>query len=373
MADAPVRLRLLKRHFCNWISWTGLIAIGSASCEKKSEINVYRVSKAPLEEPAGGQDEAMPTNAGSPAASAAMAPALSAAVTTPPNWEPQPTSQMRQASFIVKGQNGEVVDISLVSLGTSAANVLDNVNRWLSQLGQPPIPAEKLGDVTQRLTTSLGDITIVDLAGLPKDADPAKDGRIIAAMAGTNSGTLFFKMRGNAALTEAQKSDFIKWVAAVCNGQSETKSPQMAAMSSPDSTAPSIKWKTPDGWKEVPSSSMRFASFNTTAPNGGKVDISIVTFLGDGGSDADNVNRWRNQIGLPPVNDKEISSLVRPVNADDSQFSALDMTSGDARVIAAWTRRDGRSWFFKMSGPASALEREKPKFFDFLRSIDFHS
>jgi hypothetical protein len=144
-------------------------------------------------------------------------------------------------------------------------------------------------------------------------------------------------------------------------------------MSALDSTAPSIKWKTPDGWTEVPPSSMRFASFNAAAPNGGKVDISIVTFPGDGGTDVDNVNRWRKQIGLAPIDDKEIANLVRPVSVGDSQFSALDMASGGARVIAAWTRRDGRSWFFKMSGPVPALEDEKPKFFDFLQSIDFHS
>ena len=32
---------------------------------------------------------------------------------------------------------------------------------------------------------------------------------------------------------------------------------------------------------------------------GDKIDISVVTFPGDGGSDADNINRWRQQIGLP--------------------------------------------------------------------------
>ena len=154
---------------------------------------------------------------------------------------------------------------------------------------------------------------------------------------------------------------------------SDSMPTKLAAMSALDSTAPSIKWKTPGGWTEVPPSSMRFASFNATAANGGKVDISIVTFPGDGGSDADNVNRWRKQIGLAPINGKEIANLVRPVSVGDSQFSALDMTSGGARVIAAWTRRDGRSWFFKMSGPVPALEHEKPKFFNFLRSIDFHS
>src|SRR6266511_524177 len=101
------------------------------SCDKKSEIKVYRISKAPLEESAPAQQNAMPTNAASPAAPAGMAPVASTTVSTPPNWEPQPLSQMRQASFLVKGENGAAADISLVSLGTAAGNVLDNVNRWL--------------------------------------------------------------------------------------------------------------------------------------------------------------------------------------------------------------------------------------------------
>ncbi len=217
-------------------------------------------------------------------------------------------------------------------------------------------------------------MTIVDLAGLPKDADPAKDGRIIAAIAPTSDSTLFFKMRGNAALTEAQKAEFIKWVAAVCNAETESKSPPMAAaMPPPDSVAPQIKWKTPEGWTEVPASSMRYASFNASGENGAKIDISIVTFPGDGGSDTENVNRWRRQIGLAPADDAKIQSLIVPMNAGGTNFSTLDMIGGDSRIISAWTRRDGRSWFFKMNGPSPSVEREKSKFLDFVRSIQFNS
>src|SRR5512132_4692499 len=192
-----------------------------AACEKNSEIKVYRVCKAPLEESAPQQQEAMPTNTAAPRMPGGLAPTAASAVTTPPNWEPQPLSQMRQASFLVKGDKGAVADVSFVSLGSAAGNVLENVNRWLAQLGQPPITEEKLGEMAQRLHTSLGDVTIVDLAGLPDNADPARDGRIISAMVTTANSTLFFKMRGNADLTEAQKGDFIKWVAAVCNAQTQ--------------------------------------------------------------------------------------------------------------------------------------------------------
>jgi hypothetical protein len=354
-----------------------LFAFGLAlmtSCERKEEIKVYRVSKAPLEESASSQMDAMPTNAGSPAAPGGMAPAAStAAVTTPPHWEPQPLSQMRQASFLVKGENGALADISLVRLGAAAGNVLDNVNRWLDQLGQPPITEEKLAGVAQRLTTPIGDVLVVDLAGLPKDADAAKDGRIIAAMANTDGSTLFFKMRGNAALTEAQKADFIKWVAAVCDAQTKGKSPPMATMPSQDSGAPQVKWKTPDGWTEVPATSMRYASFSASGENGSKIDISIITFPGEGGSDADNVNRWRGQIGLPPTDERAVHSEVTPLKAADTTFSTTDMAGTNARTLAAWTRRDGRVWFFKATGPKTAVEKEKPKFFDFLRSIQFNS
>ena len=358
----------ISKHF---IIYLGLFSALLVSCEKNSEIKVYRVSKAPLEQSAPQQQDTMPTNTAAPRMPSGLAPAAETAVTTPPNWEAQPLSQMRQASFLVKGDNGAVADISFVSLGSAAGNVLENVNRWLGQLGQPPITEQKLGEMAQRLHTSLGDVTIVDLAGLPDNADPARDGRIVAAMVTTGNSTLFFKMRGNADLTEAQKGEFIKWVAAVCNAQNQTGPPQMAAASPGDSGAPQIHWKAPDGWTEVPPSSMRYASFSAPAEEGGKIDISIVTFPGDGGSDADNVNRWRGQIGLAPIDANAVTSQIAPLKTADTTFSTTDITGANTRTVAAWTRRDGRVWFFKATGPNAAVEKEKSNFVNFIESVRF--
>ena len=339
-----------------------------AGCERNSEIKVYRVSKAPLEEAAPQQQDAMPTNTAVPRMPGGLPPAAETAVTTPPNWEAQPLSQMRQASFLAKGDNGAVADISLVSLGSAAGNVLENVNRWLGQLNQPPITEQKLGEIAQRLRTSLGDVTVVDLAGLPDNADPARDGRIIAAMVSTANATLFFKMRGNAELAEAQKADFIKWVAAVCNAQKQGGPPQVTATPPPTMSAPQIKWKMPEDWREVPPSSMRYASFSASAEDG-KIDISVVTFPGDGGSDADNINRWRGQMGLAPIDTNAVQ--VAPLKTADTTFSTTDIAGNKTRTIAAWTRRDGRVWFFKATGPTAAVEKEKPNFVKFIESIRF--
>jgi hypothetical protein len=357
----------MKTH----LVFLSLVVAALLACDNKSEIKVYRVSKAPLEEAGPEQQNAMPANAPSPSMPGGMAPVTSAtSVPVPPTWEPQSLSQMRQASFLVKGGNGAVADVSFVSLGASAGNVLENVNRWLSQLGQPPIDEQKLNQIAQRLSTPVGEVTVVDLAGLPKDADPKKDGRIIAAMTTTGSSTLFFKMRGNAALAESQKSDFVKWVAAVCNAQGGSKSPQTASASPQNSGNPQIKWKTPDGWSEVPPSAMRYASFNA-GPNENKIDISIVTFSGEGGSDADNVNRWRQQIGLPPMTPAAVATQIALLKTDGATFATVDIAGANARTLAAWTRRDGRVWFIKATGPSSAIEKEKSNFVKFVESVRF--
>ena len=136
-----------------------------------------------------------------------------------------------------------------------------------------------------------------------------------------------------------------------------------------DSAAPQIKWKTPEGWTEVPPSSMRYASFK--AGSDGKIDISVVTFPGEGGSDADNVNRWRRQIGLPPMSPAAVASQVTPLKGADSTFSTVDIAGADARTIVAWTRRDGHVWFFKTTGPGAAVEKEKSNFVKFVESIRF--
>ena len=128
------------------------------------------------------------------------------------NWEPQPLSEMRQASFLVHGETAPSPIFRSLRLGLPRGNILDNVNRWLGQLAQPPITEEKLKSLIQPLPTARGEVAVVDLSGQPENGDPAKDGRIIGAIAADGTGTAFYKMRGNAALAGTEKQNFLKWV-----------------------------------------------------------------------------------------------------------------------------------------------------------------
>jgi hypothetical protein len=336
-------------------------------CDRDDQqIKVYRVAKAPLET-TPPPEAAMPTNASSPSALLPNVPGLTttAVAEAPKNWEPQPLSQMREASFIVRGDKGTTADISLVRLGPAAGNVLDNVNRWLGQLKQPAVTEEKLRTMVQ----ALGDTAVVDLSGQPENGDPAKDGRIVGAIAADQNGTAFYKMRGNAELVDAEKENFLKWVSASrgATASTETTSP---APSAPNAESPRIKWDVPAGWAPGPASQMRYASF-AVEKAGEKVDISVVTFPGDGGSDVDNVNRWRQQIGLPAVGSELLKPMIAAVHAGEIHIDTIDMSGPGARLLAGWTRHGGRAWFFKMTGPAQLVEAEKPKFMAFLQSIRF--
>ena len=370
-------------------SSVGLLALSVfvTACSHKEEIQVYRLAK--------GQEDAKPAAPpdmpGMPAMSRTEAahglpdvpagPASAVVGITPKGWESRPLSTMRQASFQVKGEKDAVADVSLVVLGGAAGGVLDNVNRWLTQLGQPSITEEALQKTARHIKSSLGDVTVVDLQGLPEGADAAKDGRILAGLATAGDRTFFFKMRGNAALVESQKTNFINWVSSVKTVEAPSaKAPVEAAPASAPATAPAavesgkpkVRWNVPASWKEVPAASMRYASFSVAGAKGDTADVSVIVLPGQAGGDLENVNRWRGQIGLAPVDDAALKALLLPVKAKDGDIQLADMTGPKARVLAAWTRNEGSTWFFKMNGPDALVAAEKEKFIKFLQSVQLH-
>lgn len=344
-----------------------LIGLLSGGCGRDDDqIKVYRLVKP------SGESSPVETNAfastNAPVKSTIERVPAAATATTPPNWEPQPLSQMRQASFLVHSDNGATADISFVTLGPAAGNVLDNVNRWLGQLSQPSITEQKLASTLEKLSTARGEVDVVDLTGTPENGDASKDGRIFAAIASEEGATSFFKMRGNAELIGAEKPNFLKWVSSMRSGSAAETT---IASASPAAEKPPIKWQIPPGWSPAPASAMRYAAFAAAGDKGEKIDISVVTFPGDGGGDVENINRWRQQIGLAPMDGTAVNSSVVPLETGQTSFSTIDISSANTRTVAAWTRWDGRAWFLKLTGPNAAVEKEKPNFVKFVQSIRF--
>jgi hypothetical protein len=133
-----------------------------------------------------------------------------------------------------------------------------------------------------------------------------------------------------------------------------------------------LKWQLPQGWREARAGGMRFATLTPPVP--GKVDVSIVVLPGPAGGELANVNRWRNQIGLAPIDDATLSSARKPVKAPAGTVSVYDFTSeGQAktRMIAGLLVTQGNSWFIKMVGDADAVGAARGGFMHLLETLRF--
>ena len=71
------------------------------------------------------------------------------------------------------------------------------------------------------------------------------------------------------------------------------------------------------------------------------------------------------------MNEAAVTSQIGTLKGGDATFATVDIAAPDARMLAAWVRRDGRVWFFKATGPSTAIEKEKPKFVKFIESVRF--
>jgi hypothetical protein len=141
--------------------------------------------------------------------------------------------------------------------------------------------------------------------------------------------------------------------------------------------APRLEYKRPGDWQEAPPGEMRAASFRFAGKDGKQADVSVIPLPGLAGSDLDNVNRWRGQVGLPGVSEAELAKLAQPVEVASEPAKLYEQAganpgSGEkTRILAAITRRDGAAWFFKMTGDDALVAEQKPAFIEFLKSVSF--
>jgi len=141
--------------------------------------------------------------------------------------------------------------------------------------------------------------------------------------------------------------------------------------------APTLEYQRPPGWQEAPLGQMRVASFEVSGKDGRRAEVSVVPLPGPAGTDLNNVNRWRSQVGLPPVPGADLAGLAQPVEIAGQPAKLYEQAgggpgaTGQGRILAAIIRREGVAWFFKMAGDDGLVAEQKSAFIEFLRSVSF--
>jgi hypothetical protein len=97
-----------------------------------------------------------------------------------------------------------------------------------------------------------------------------------------------------------------------------------------------------------------------------------VVLPGPAGGELSNVNRWRGQIGLPPVDEAALSTARQAVTTRAGTLSVYDFTSEGqkkSRLIAGLLEAGGSTWFVKVTGDAEAITAARADFLSLLGSL----
>lgn len=376
------------------LAWIVLLAgLAAAGC-RPPEVRVYEAPKdapLPLGNP-GGE----PALAAPPAATPPSEEPVPEPWTVPPGWETRPnTSNMRMASYGVKTPDGRSMDVSVIALGESAGTELENVNRWRQQLKLEPVAAGELAALGTPVQIGADAVTLYDLVSTALVLDGKHRARTLAATLPAGQATVFFKATGEADLVAEQKPNFIAFLNSVQTGGGDphggrppaagggggegrpggTPAAAGAGAAEPGGVpAGWSAWDPPAHWRRGGPRPMRLASFEIPAAKGSGGDLSISTLASGGGGLLANVNRWRGQVGLGPVD--EVTLLRDALTVDipgTGKATVVDLggesAGGPSRILGAILPAGEQTWFFKLTGEPALVQAERENFLGFLRSL----
>lgn len=235
--------------------------------------------------------------------------------TVPEGWKQIPGAGELYARLRQVGKE-PTLEITITKLPAGAKDPRANIDRWRGQLGLGPVSEDELKNLAGNVQVDGVEATRVDFSGGARK-------------------------RGGPAFARGRPFQFTK----------------------------------PDDWEERPPDNhkgiYRPAVF-LVRDGEHRAEVSVVPA---GGGAAANVNRWRRQLGLEPLDDAQIQKEIRRLDGAAGQASYVDLTgrdpTGPQRILAAWIVHGGRTWFVKMMGTPELVGKQQAAFEAFVQSIRF--
>jgi hypothetical protein len=201
----------------------------------------------------------------------------------------------------------------------------------------------------------------------------------------------FFKMTGEAGLVEKQKPAFISFLKSVSFGGLAAPSTMDLSQLPPSHPAiggmnPGIQaasadagdkptWTVPADWQEGQLAQFLVAKYVIAGAGGAQAAVNVSSLAGDGGGLLPNVNRWRQQLGLTPVDEAGLNKIVSTIDASGGKATLIDFSGTDggkpARLIGVVLPLGGQTWFYKLMGDADLVAQQKAALVTFVRSAKY--
>ena len=267
--------------------------------------------------------------------------------TLPERWELVSGGGVRFATIYVPiGDESLELSVSRMSLPEEDRDsmVLWNINRWRGQMGLDSIKSDDRDETRETIEADGRTITVVNLTGRYDEK----------GMKGGGAGGFGMGMSG---FNHPPIGD--GGGAAGKTGFDETL----------------LACEPPEGWQPTALTSFRKASYEVKDETDVAKAVEI-TISSAGGSDLDNVNRWRGQIGLGPITVDQLDAAFRPFDVGSRQGRLVELIGPEAAsprkaMFVIMVEADQRMWFIKLIGDAELAEREKQRFEAFAKTVEF--
>ncbi len=310
--------------------------------------------------------------------------------TLPAGWVETPPGEMRAASFRVNGKEGKQADVSVVPLPGLMGGDLENVNRWRTTVGLPAVKEEDLAKLAQTVEVAGQAGQLYEQAG--ENPGSGEKTRVLAAVSRQNGIAWFFKMAGDDELVAGQKPAFVEFLKSVSFTAASAQAglppshppvgdgamPLLSAGGGASSSREGKPdWQVPSGWQEIAAGQFLIAKFMIPGPGNAQAAVNISMSPGDGGGLAGNVNRWRGQLGLSPLDQAELDQSLTSVDTAGGKVSLVELSGKDARtgqnarLVGAIVPQGSRTWFYKLMGNEQIVAAQKDAFTKFVQTTKY--
>ncbi len=268
--------------------------------------------------------------------------------TMPERWELVSGGSVRFATLYVPSGD-KALELSVSSLPLPADDrdsmILWNINRWRGQMGLESLTPDHRDEATETIAANGKDITVVNLVGRYNEKGMKAGGAGGFSMGGFQHPPIGPENTADA----SGKTGFDESLLAV---------------------------EPPEGWQPTALTLFRKAAYEVKDENDPAKSVEITVTTGAGGSDLANVNRWRGQVGLPPIAGGELDEAFQGFDVGGHQGRFLELvgpenTSPRKAMYVIMVEADQRLWFIKLIGDAQLAEREKPRFEAFAKTVTF--
>lgn len=298
----------------------------------------------------------------------------------PAGWQELEPTDMRIVNLRPAGDPD--LECALTVLPGDGGGLAQNVNRWRSQIGLEPITEDEVQALPR--ASLLGEpATIINLRGAYSGmGDQAReDWGLLGLMLSTERFTVFVKMTGPAERVAAERSNFEAFCAslrAVMPGEDEGHSADDGHDHGPPPAAADtglFAFELPEGWRKAPPKALR--EVNLLA--GETSQCYVIVLGGDGGGLDMNINRWRGEVGLEPLDAEAIGRLPQvellgspcPLLEVSGDYQGMGGPSGGAMtVLGVPLIRPAGSVFVKMVGPEEEIAAAREGFLRFVESLE---